>query len=60
MSDPLVVGEELDVGPGPDDCLPCPSESARRRHLARSEQCETCDVSVDGPPTHLYRNWRTE
>lgn len=30
--------------PGPNDCLPCPSDSARRRHLARAEHCDTCRV----------------
>lgn len=28
---------------GPNDLLPCPSPSARRRHAARTHRCRTCD-----------------
>lgn len=51
--------------PGMNDRLPCGStdpdvlDAVRRRHLAKGEQCERCDVSVDRPPEQLYRNWRT-
>jgi hypothetical protein len=27
---------------GPNDLLPCKTESARRRHLARAEHCDEC------------------
>ncbi|MGC4886739.1 hypothetical protein [Micromonospora sp. DT227] len=30
--------------PGPNDLLPCGTDSARRRHLARNEQCTLCGV----------------
>lgn len=36
--------ERRDPRPGPNDCLPCPSRSARLRHLARAEHCDTCGV----------------
>jgi hypothetical protein len=32
------------TGPGPNSLLPCGSESARRRHLARNETCPRCHV----------------
>ncbi|MEV1315330.1 hypothetical protein AB0J14_04515 [Micromonospora arborensis] len=33
------------VTPGPNDLLPCPSESARRRHAAHGRTCRTCDTT---------------
>jgi hypothetical protein len=30
------------VSLGPNDLLPCPSETAKRRHLIRAERCRTC------------------
>lgn len=29
---------------GPNDLVACPSESSRRRHLARAEACAVCDA----------------
>lgn len=31
------------VTPGANDLLPCPSTSARRRHAAHGQTCDTCD-----------------
>ncbi len=36
--------------PGPNDVLPCKTESARYRHLARGQVCHACGVSVGPPP----------
>lgn len=30
---------------GPNDVLPCPSESARRRHAAHGQTCQVCEVT---------------
>jgi hypothetical protein len=27
---------------GPNDCLPCGTESARRHHVAKAEHCDVC------------------
>lgn len=32
---------------GPNDLVPCPSESARRRHLARGEICVACEPDAE-------------
>lgn len=30
---------------GPNDLMPCGTTVARRRHLARGEECDTCKTS---------------
>ncbi len=37
--------------PGPNDLLPCGTDSARRRHLARNERCARCGVEDGRAPT---------
>lgn len=34
---------------GPNEVLPCPSPSARRRHAARGRQCRTCEAATRSP-----------
>lgn len=33
--------------PGPNDVLPCGTDSARRRHLAHAFICPTCEPDAD-------------
>jgi hypothetical protein len=35
--------------PGPNDLLPCGTESAVRRHLAKRERCWICGVPKPAP-----------
>lgn len=35
---------------GPNDLAPCPSDSARRRHLAKAETCPVCEIGVGYEP----------
>lgn len=34
---------------GPNDLVPCPSRSARKRHLAKAELCPICDPQIERP-----------
>ena len=39
---------------GPNDLVPCPSHSARRRHQAHGESCRVCwPAGLPGPDPHL-------
>lgn len=35
--------------PGPNDVIACPSESARRRHMAKAELCTVCEPALERP-----------
>ncbi|RKR92824.1 hypothetical protein BDK92_7306 [Micromonospora pisi] len=40
---------------GPNDVLPCGTDTARRRHQTRTEGCEVCRVEGPiAPPVRLY------
>ena len=37
---------------GPNDLMPCGTDPARRRHLARGEVCDTCRTTRRPPDTN--------
>lgn len=41
--------------PGPNDLLPCGTDSARRRHLARNERCRRCGLDDGVLPVAVRR-----
>lgn len=41
MTAPTRLGAEM-IALGPNDLVPCPSSSARRRHVALAEACTAC------------------
>ncbi|MDQ0371568.1 hypothetical protein [Catenuloplanes indicus] len=47
---PAVRGLNVVVRPGPNAILPCGTDSARRRHLARGKRCKTCWPTYLGLP----------
>lgn len=48
----MTTGERL----APNALVPCPSESSRKRHLAKAEHCSTCGTegrTVPLPSLHI-------
>lgn len=37
----IAVGDRF----GPNDLMPCGTQTAKRRHLAKGEECDTCGTS---------------